>query len=132
MSCTIVWFRRDLRIANNPALDSALCSGKTVLPIYIHNPDTGGDWSPGAASRWWCHHSLLQLNETLNAYGLKLHFFRGEPRQIIPRLISETGANKICWNNLYESNEIRLEEDLIKRLPETEVVRFDTPEQEDE
>ncbi len=55
---TIVWFRQDLRLADNPALDAAVKRGEPVIPLYIWSPEDDGDWPPGAASRWWLHHSL--------------------------------------------------------------------------
>ncbi len=52
MSTAIVWFRRDLRLADNPALTAAVAAHETVVPLYIHAPDEDGAWAPGAASRW--------------------------------------------------------------------------------
>ena len=45
----IVWFRRDLRMADNPALAAAAASGEPVIPLYLHDEAN----APGAASRWW-------------------------------------------------------------------------------
>ncbi|MFN2310123.1 MAG: deoxyribodipyrimidine photo-lyase, partial [Gammaproteobacteria bacterium] len=61
----ILWFRRDLRLTDNPALDAALTRGARILPLYIwEDGEDGGtrDWAPGAASRWWLHHSLSHLH----------------------------------------------------------------------
>ena len=62
---TIVWFRQDLRIHDNPALLSAVDAGD-ILPIYILDDVNSGDWSMGEASRLWLHQSLASLNESLN------------------------------------------------------------------
>ena len=51
----LVWFRKDLRLADNPCLEAALKSGKEIIPVYIWNKEEGGAWSPGAAARWWLH-----------------------------------------------------------------------------
>ena len=56
---TIVWFRIDLRLADNPALAAAARAGRG--PVFIWAPDEEGDWPPGAASRWWLHRSLRAL-----------------------------------------------------------------------
>jgi len=61
MSTAIVWFRRDLRLADNPALTAALRMHDAVLPVYVHAPEEEAPWQPGAASRWWLHHSLTAL-----------------------------------------------------------------------
>jgi deoxyribodipyrimidine photo-lyase len=106
---TLVWFRRDLRIQNNPALDYAVQRGGRVIPIYIEYSNNIKDWQPGAASRWWCHHSLKELADSLQQQGLKLRFFSGEPLKIFTQLIKQTGATAIAWNNLYEQTERDLE-----------------------
>ena len=49
---TLVWFRQDLRLADNPALTAALTDGAAVIPVYIFAPEEAGDWAPGGASRW--------------------------------------------------------------------------------
>jgi deoxyribodipyrimidine photo-lyase len=47
----IVWLRRDLRLADNPALQAALEEGGALVPLYIHAPEEEAPWEPGAASR---------------------------------------------------------------------------------
>ena len=59
----IMWFRQDLRLSDNPALLKAIELG-SVLPVFIL--DEGNDWPLGEASRWWLHHSLCALNESLH------------------------------------------------------------------
>ena len=57
MSTCLLWFRRDLRIADNPALQALVNNGHSLIPVYIHDePDL--HWPLGAASAWWLHHSL--------------------------------------------------------------------------
>ncbi|HSN01032.1 MAG TPA: deoxyribodipyrimidine photo-lyase, partial [Rudaea sp.] len=65
MSTAIVWFRRDLRLEDNPALDAALRAHDRVACVYIHAPTEEAPWAPGAASRWWLHHSLSALDGQL-------------------------------------------------------------------
>ncbi|MSP88815.1 MAG: hypothetical protein EXQ92_08400 [Alphaproteobacteria bacterium] len=55
---TLLWFRRDLRLADNPALERAAAMGP-ALPVFIS--DTTEPWPPGGAQRWWLHHSLADL-----------------------------------------------------------------------
>jgi deoxyribodipyrimidine photo-lyase len=57
----IVWFRQDLRLDDNPALQAALAHGEAVIPVYIWDPENDGEWPPGAASRCWLHSSLRNL-----------------------------------------------------------------------
>ena len=54
----LLWFRRDLRLADNLALDAAVAIGRPVIPVYICDDADAGEWSPGGASRGWLHGSL--------------------------------------------------------------------------
>jgi deoxyribodipyrimidine photo-lyase len=94
----IVWFRRDLRLADNPALSAAADGGGPVLPVYIHDPAAGGAWAMGAASRWWLHGSLQALGEGLAASGARLLLRRGGEAETIGRLAAEVGARAVVWN----------------------------------
>ncbi|WP_163142832.1 deoxyribodipyrimidine photo-lyase [Arhodomonas sp. KWT] len=101
MTPVIVWFRRDLRLADNPALSAAAEAGP-VCPVYIHDPDADGDWRPGAASRWWRHHALASLDESLRGHGLRLVIRRGPALETLRALVRETGASAVHWNRLYD------------------------------
>jgi deoxyribodipyrimidine photo-lyase len=98
----IVWFRQDLRLRNNPALHAAAASGEPVIPLYIWSPEEEGDWAPGAASRWWLHHSLRALAEELRERGSRLILARGPALKVLQKLIADTGANGVFWNRRYE------------------------------
>jgi deoxyribodipyrimidine photo-lyase len=102
MSTAIVWFRRDLRLADQPALLAALAAADTVIPVYIHSPGEEGDWAPGAASRWWLHGSLAALDTELRVRGSRLVLREGPAPGALEALIAETGATAIYWNRLYE------------------------------
>ncbi len=102
MACVIVWFRRDFRLTDNPALQAAAESGYPCLPVYIHDPAAEGDWAPGAASNWWRHHSLQALGDALAERGLGLVIRHGPAGDALANLIAETGAVAVHWNRLYE------------------------------
>ncbi|APZ42853.1 cryptochrome/photolyase family protein [Acidihalobacter ferrooxydans] len=98
----IVWFRRDLRLADNPALAAALNNHRRIVPVYIHAPDEEAPWAPGAASRWWLQHSLTALDARLREHGSGLVIRHGRTLETLRQLIAETGANAVHWNRLYE------------------------------
>ena len=101
MSQALLWFRRDLRLADNPAWQALINEGHTPLPVYIHyEPDAV--WQPGAASSWWLHHSLIALQKSLQKHGSDLLIFKGDPKMVLSRLLLQTGANRIAWNRRYE------------------------------
>ena len=97
----IVWFRRDLRLADNPALGHALATGRPVVPVYIH--DEGGlVRRAGAASLWWLDGSLRALAADLAGRGAPLILRRGDSEAELRRLIAETGAGTVFLNRLFE------------------------------
>jgi len=65
MPTSILWFRLDLRLADNAALHAALERGGPVVPVFIWSPEEESPWSPGGASRWWLHQSLRALEARL-------------------------------------------------------------------
>ncbi len=83
MSCNLVWFRNDLRLANNPALTHACADGAPVACLYIL------DERAGAASRWWLYHSLTALGRDIAARGGFLILRRGDPVAVISGLAAE-------------------------------------------
>ena len=68
---TIMWFRQDLRLADNPALSFALDSA-AVIPVFLWSPGEESPWQPGGAANWWLHHSLESLRAQLRQRGSEL------------------------------------------------------------
>lgn len=97
--CSIVWFRQDLRLSDNPAFSTAVKQGR-VLPIYILDDVNAGSTGIGAASRVWLHHSLVSLNQSLDG---NLRVFSGDAIAIIKQLIETYQVGSVCWNRCYES-----------------------------
>lgn len=98
----LVWFRQDLRLADNPALGAAIEAGAPIVPVYILDDETPGRWKRGGASRWWLHHSLASLARDLEKRGAKLVLRRGEAKAVLAKLIAETKARGVYWNRCYE------------------------------
>lgn len=110
---TLVWFRQDLRIEDNPALFEAAAKG-AILPVFIlEPPEHSGETHPlGGASRWWLHHSLARLKEALPG----LIFLRGSARHLIPELARECGTSAVYWNRTYEPHAIERDTELKTAL----------------
>jgi deoxyribodipyrimidine photo-lyase len=106
-SPSIVWFRNDLRLADNSALEAALRHGGPVIPVFIWAPEEEGDWPPGAASRWWLHQSLARLRESLEQRGVELVFQRGPSNATLLNLVRQTKADAVFWNTRYEPALVR-------------------------
>jgi len=121
---SIVWFRRDLRTRDNPALLSALEAGNQVLPVYIHDIGQPDDWKPGAASNWYLQQSIYALKKDLAKHGLNLVTVQGQPASTLLHLSREVKANRVIWNRIYEPHwqqcDRLVEEELRKAGLETE------------
>ena len=102
MTVGIVWFRNDLRTADNPALSEAIARCDRLLPIYIHAPEEAQPNSPGAASRWWLHHSLVDLDRSLREIGSRLLIRRGSSQALLDQVVGDSNASYVFWNRLYE------------------------------
>ena len=99
---SLVWFRQDLRLSDNPALTHAAKLG-SIVPVYVLDETPAPAGRPlGGASRWWLHHSLKALAKSLG--GLIL--LRGDPADVLPALIAQTGASGLYWNRCYEPHAI--------------------------
>ena len=102
MTPAIVWFRQDLRLRDNPALRAAAERGGPIIPVYILDDPGDGRWAMGGASRWWLHHSLASLGESLRERGSRLIVARGDSLEELMRLVARTGAGAVYWNRRYE------------------------------
>jgi len=112
---TLVWFRSDLRLADNPALCAALAAGAPVVPVYLHAPGEESPWQPGGAARWWLHHSLARLGESLAALGAELCLRTSDDSLAgLQLLVRECAATRVVWNRRYEPA-IRARDEIIKR-----------------
>ncbi|KAL5705239.1 Cryptochrome-1 [Ranunculus cassubicifolius] len=99
---TIVWFRRDLRIEDNPALTAAVRAG-CVIPVYIWAPEEEGHFYPGRVSRWWLKQSLSHLDFYLKSVGSCLITKRStDTISALIHLVKSTGANQLFFNHLYD------------------------------
>ncbi len=98
---SILWLRRDLRLADQPALTAAVRSGP-VIPVYILDDETPKHRRMGAASRWWLHHSLKSLDADLRKLGSRLILRRGNAADIIPSLVNESRASAVHCIRHYE------------------------------
>lgn len=121
MPAAIVWFRQDLRLADNPALHAALRSRGAVIPVYIRAPHEEGHWRPGAASRWWLHHALNDLDAQLRRRGSRLIVRAGDSLTVLKELVQATGAERVVWNRRYEPAAVERDSHVESELTATGV-----------
>ena len=113
----IHWFRQDLRLSDNPALDSA-AQYETLIPIYILDEVNRGEFKMGAASKWWLHQSLTKLNESLDG---KLLVYQGNPHEILNKLIEEQEVSYVTWNRCYEPWRIDRDKEIKRNFEDKNV-----------
>jgi deoxyribodipyrimidine photo-lyase len=121
MKPLLFWFRQDLRLQDNPGLHAALAaaepSGAPLVPVYIWDPAGEWGWPPGAASRWWLHHSLAALDASLRERGSRLIVRAGDTELVLRELIEETGAGAVYYNRRYELSAIARDSWIDSELP---------------
>jgi deoxyribodipyrimidine photo-lyase len=112
MTTALVWFRQDLRLADNPALRAAIAAARHVVPVFTWSPEEEGEWAPGGASRWWLHESLQSLQASLQERGSQLVIQRGPAVETLLKIANHCGATQLYWNCRYEPAAIRVEKAL--------------------
>ncbi len=95
----IVWFRRDLRLTDNPALHAAVQTSRPLILVYIQETDSGRE--NGAAKNVWLHHSLSSLSNDIKARGGTLILRSGQASNVLDDLIKVSGAKSVYWNRRY-------------------------------
>lgn len=107
MTPTLVWFERDLRLQDNPALHAAIARGGAIVPVFVWDEAEalgrlGGGQGVGAAARWWLHASLESLDGALRRRGSRLILRRGSAVGGLLEVAKATGAGAVYWNARYE------------------------------
>jgi deoxyribodipyrimidine photo-lyase len=91
-SIAIVWFRRDLRVNDHPALAHALGAFDAVVPLFVVDPTlVPGRW-PSANRLWFLAGALASLDRELRTRGNGLVIRSGEPATVVPAFAAEIGA----------------------------------------
>lgn len=112
---SLLWLRRELRLADQAALLAAAQSGP-VVPVYVLDDDTPRHRRMGGASRWWLHHSLTALDAALRAQGSRLILRRGSSADALQRIAEEVGTKKVHALSHYEPWWINAERAVAKAL----------------
>ena len=121
MSTALLWFRQDLRLADNPALQAALAGHEKLIALYIHDPYAHAPWQAGAAARWWLHHSLQALEQTLRQQGNALLIRQGDSHAVLSELCAKGAVDAVYWNRRYEPNSIALDKQIKGMLQQAGV-----------
>ncbi|MEM0952808.1 MAG: deoxyribodipyrimidine photo-lyase [Pseudomonadota bacterium] len=108
----IYWFRQDLRLSDLPGLQAAAATGQPILPVYVLDDNSAGNWAAGGASRWWLHHSLTALSTDISAANGQLLVCAGDTQSILAELATVTDAAGVYCSRGYEPWAATLERQL--------------------
>lgn len=114
---SILWFRQDLRLSDNPALVASARHDQT-LPIYIMDDQIAASCRPGAASRWWLNYSLYELNRSIEG---KLSIYQGASSEILENLVQRLPVKAIYWNRCYEPWRSARDSEIESKLSEQNI-----------
>jgi len=122
-SVGIVWFRQDLRIADNPALNAAVAACDSVICLFIDDPQDQTISQLGAASRVWLHQSLTSLQQSLEQRGATLLVAKGNSEAGLDQVSEHYGATHLFWNRCYDpisiKRDTRIKQSLSDLQPES-------------
>lgn len=113
----IFWFRHDLRLKDNLALNRLIYKCDKVILIYILDENI----HLGGATKWWLHHSLKNLNKSLKEKKSQIIFFKGSPKKILNKLIDQFKIKYVHWNRLYDSYSIERDLQIKKDLNKDDI-----------
>jgi deoxyribodipyrimidine photo-lyase len=102
MKLNVFWFRRDLRLEDNTALDQALVSGLPVLPLFIFDTNITDELPRDDARISFIHETLSDINSNLQKAGSSLYVLKGDPEEKWKELILSFEINAVFINKDYE------------------------------
>ncbi|KAK7145912.1 hypothetical protein R3I93_013594 [Phoxinus phoxinus] len=112
---SIHWFRKGLRLHDNPALQEAVRGADTVRCVYFLDPWFAGSSNLGV-NRWrFLLQCLDDLDSNLRKLNSRLFVIRGQPANVFPRLFKEWKISRLTFE--YDSEPFGKERDAaIKKL----------------
>ncbi len=111
----ILWFRRDLRVEDNPLLSQE----GNVLPLFIFDTDILEQLSPNDRRMTFIVRALMRLKENLKTRGLDLALFYGKPTDVFQWLLAQESYNDVCASGDYDPYARERDRDVSHILPFT-------------
>ncbi len=102
MKINVFWFRRDLRLHDNTALDKAISAGLPVLPVFIFDTGITDDLSHDDPRLNFIYDTLSSLNDRLLPYGGSILVLRGDPLVKLDELATAYPVESVFINKDYE------------------------------
>ena len=114
---SIFWHRRDLRIEDNIGLFEASENSKSLVGVYVLDPNLLDlNRTTSEAKNWFLGESLLELQKNWEIRGSRLLILKGDPIKLIPKLADLIKADCIYWNENIEPYEINRDKQIEEKL----------------
>ncbi|MEM1278150.1 MAG: deoxyribodipyrimidine photo-lyase [Pseudomonadota bacterium] len=111
---TLLWLRRDLRLADHAGWNAALDGSGPVIPVFIRDPLF--DQMTGTAPAWRMGEALATIARALESRGSRLILRQGEALETLQALVAETGARRVIWSRAYDNRQIARDTELKAAL----------------
>jgi len=112
----LVWFRRDLRVHDHPALTTALAECKEVLPLFVFDAPLLQSQTFGAPCVNFLLGCLKELGDELDARGLRLTWRRGDPVEAVVKMARDARVDVVYWNRDYEPSAVERDQAVTQAL----------------
>lgn len=118
----IFWFRRDLRLSDNTALNAALQSDQKVLPIFIFDTEILNQLENKSDRRLdYIHQALEKINNELKNHTSGIKTYLGKPIDIFKDIINEFDVETVFCNRDYEPQAINRDKEIYDFLQKNNV-----------
>jgi deoxyribodipyrimidine photo-lyase len=118
MKINVFWFRRDLRLDDNTALEKAFATGLPVLPLFIFDTNITDELPQDDARISFIHETLSDINSNLQKAGSSLYVVKGDPEEKWKELLLSFDIHAVYINKDYEPYAIQRDskvEELLQR-----------------
>ena len=113
---SLFWFRRDLRLEDNKALNAALNSGNIVLPLFIFDQEILNKLEVNDAIVAFIHQCLESINRKLTALRSGLSVYTGRPSDVFQKLLVEFDLEAVYTNADYEPYALKRDSEISDLL----------------
>jgi deoxyribodipyrimidine photo-lyase len=112
----LVWFRRDLRLRDNPALSAACKECREIVPLFVFDEPLLRSHVFGSACVGFMLGCLDELRRSLAGHGLTLAWQTGEPIDTVLRMARDLAVDAVYWNRDYEPVALERDRTIRQRL----------------
>jgi deoxyribodipyrimidine photo-lyase len=101
VTVSVVWFRRDLRLHDHPALTAAQADGDRIAPLFVLDERLQAGRFRSENRLWFMRGSVSALATALEVRGAPLSVVRGDPSEVVPAFAVAVGAGRVAASRDY-------------------------------